>query len=223
MILVIEDDAAIQTVLRVALRGAGFDDVRAAARGDEGLRKARAERPDLVLLDLMLPGMDGLAVCRAIRADPDIARTPVVMLTAKGEERDIVKGLELGADDYVTKPFSPSVLVARLKAVLRRGGSAAAGARTELDGLVLDAAAHRVTLDGAAVTLTPSEYGVLALLLAHAGRVYTRGQIIDAVRGDDKAVTDRTVDVQLVGLRRKLGDWARHIEAVRGVGYRLSR
>ena len=222
-ILAIEDDAAIRTVLRVTLKGAGFTDVRTAARGDEGLRKARAERPDLVLLDLMLPGMDGFAVCRAIRADPDIARTPVVMLTARGEERDIVKGLELGVDDYITKPFSPPVLVARLRAVLRRGGSAATDARTELDGLVLDAAAHRVTLDGADVALTPGEYGVLALLLAHAERVYTRGQIIDTVHGNGKAVTDRAVDVQLVGLRRKLGAWARHIEAVRGVGYRLSR
>ena len=223
MILVIEDDAAIRAVLRAALKGAGFADVRMAARGDEGLKKARAERPDLVLLDLMLPGMDGLAVCRAIRADAAIGATPLVMLSAKGSARDIVKGLGAGADDYITKPFAPSVLVARLKAVLRRGGFAAAGVRRELDGLVLDEAAHRVTLRGAAVVLTPGEYGVLALLMAHAERVYTRGQIINAVHGGDKAVTDRAVDVQLVGLRRKLGAWAPHIEAVRGVGYRLSR
>ena len=212
-IVIVEDDAAIRSVLRVLLRGAGFTHIKEAERGDDGLKLIREVRPSLVLLDLMLPGLDGFSVCRRIREIKEIASTPVIMLTARSDETDVVRGLECGADDYVTKPFSRQVLLARIRAVLRRP-EAVKGGLTEFSGLVLDPDSHTVVLTG-------SEYNVLSLLLLRPERVYTREQIIDHTQNADKTVTERAVDVQIVGLRRKLGTWARHIETIRGVGYRF--
>ena len=220
-IVIIEDDPGIRTVLRMALKGAGFADVVAEERGDCGLKTVLRERPSLVILDLMLPGMDGLAVCREIRRTPSVAATPIVMLTAKSAEEDIVRGLELGADDYVTKPFSNAVLIARIRAALRRP-AAAHGPSVSVSGLVLDGTARSATVGSTSLSLTRSEFDLLKVLVSHPGRVYTRPQILDAIQSEDKDVTDRTVDTLMVGLRRKLGAWAAHVETIRGIGYRLT-
>ena len=219
-IVIIEDDAAIRSVLRVLLRGAGFTHIKEAENGDDGLKLVREVRPSLVLLDLMLPGLDGFSVCRRIREIKETASIPVIMLTARSEEGDIVRGLECGADDYVTKPFSRQVLLARMRAVLRRPETVKGGS-SEFDGLVLDSESHTVSLNGVQLNLTGSEYKVLSLLLLRPERVYTRAQIIDHTMDEDKSVTERAIDVQIVGLRRKLGAWAEHIETIRGVGYRF--
>ena len=218
-ILIVEDDSTIRTILQMLLRSVGFTHVRSAARGDEGLDAIRREPPQLVLLDLMLPGLDGLTVCRRVREDPTLADVRIIMLTAKSEDEDVVRGLELGADDYVTKPFSREVLLARINAVLRRNDPLAAG--RDLDGLRIDSRAGSATLNGELLTLTRGEFRLVALLASRPGRVYTRSQTIDAVQDEEKSVTERTVDVQLVGLRKKLGAWASHIETIRGVGYRV--
>ena len=219
-IVILEDDPGIRTVLKLALRGAGFPHVHEADRGDLGLAMVFQEKPALVLLDLMLPGLDGLTICRRIRETPSVATTPIIMLTAKTSEEDVIRGLELGADDYVTKPFSKTVLLARIKAVLRRP-SACVDTLHSLDGLTIDESSYAVTLDSKPLDLTRTEFNLLRLFVNHQGRVYTRAQIIDLTQDEDKAVTDRTVDTQMVGLRRKLGDWAKHIETIRGVGYRM--
>lgn len=220
-IVIIEDDPGIRTVLRLALKGAGFTDVIAEERGDKGLEIVLRERPVLVILDLMLPGMDGLAVCREIRRTPAVAATPIVMLSAKSTEEDIVRGLELGADDYVTKPFSKAVLIARVRAALRRPASTR-GSAIAVSGLVLDEATRSATIGAAPLVLTRSEFDLLKTLVSHPGRVYSRSMILDAIQNEDKDVTDRTVDTLMVGLRRKLGAWAAHVETIRGVGYRLT-
>ena len=219
-IVIIEDDAAIRSVLRVLLRGAVYTLIKEAERGDDGLKLVRELRPSLVLLDLMLPGLDGFTVCRRIRETKEIASTPVIMLTARSEEGDVVRGLECGADDYVTKPFSRQVLLARIRAVLRRPESVKES-DPDFDGLVLNSDSRSVTLNGKTLSLTGSEYRVLSLLLSRPERVYTRAQIIDLTQNAGKDVTDRAVDVQVVGLRRKLGAWADHIETIRGAGYRF--
>ena len=218
-IAVIEDDETIRTLLQMLLKNAGFTSVRTAERGDTGFDLVRRHKPDLVLLDLMLPGLDGLSVCRRIRETPALAQTRILMLTAKSEDADIVRGLELGADDYVTKPFSRSVLLARIQAVLRR--PAPVGGGEAFDGLVLDEEARTARLGETEIPLTHAETRTLALLLSSPGRVHTRQRILDAVKGVEQAVTERTVDVQMVGLRRKLSPWSAHIETVRGIGYRL--
>ena len=218
-ILIVEDDSTIRTILQMLLRSEGFTHVRSAARGDEGLEAIRREPPQLVLLDLMLPGIDGLTLCRRVREDPTLADVRIIMLTAKSEDEDVVRGLELGADDYVTKPFSREVLLARIHAVLRRNDPLAAG--RDLDGLRIDTRAGSASLNGELLTLTRGEFRLIALLASRPGRVYTRSQIFDAMQDEEKSVTERTVDVQLVGLRKKLGDWASHIETIRGVGYRV--
>lgn len=218
-ILVIEDDATIRTILGMTLKNAGFERVKSVARGDEGLEQIRQTRPSLVLLDLMLPGLDGLTVCRRVRENPELAETRIIMLTAKSENEDIVRGLDMGADDYVTKPFSREILLARIHAVLRRQDPMSSG--KTLDGLLLDEAGTAARLGDTVLTLTRLEFRILALMVARPGRVYTRQQIIDATQGEDRLVTERTVDVQIVGLRKKLGDWATHIETIRGVGYRV--
>ena len=218
-ILIVEDDPTIRTLLQMMLKAAGFTHVKTATRGDDGLEAIRRDRPSLVLLDLMLPGVDGLTVCSRVRSDPELADVRILMLTAKSEDEDIVRGLELGADDYVTKPISREVLLARINAVLRRNDPMAAG--KTLDGLLIDERGGAAILDGTVLTLTRGEFRLLALLSSRPGRVYTRAQIIDMVQDEEKSVTERTVDVQLVGLRKKLGDWAAHIETIRGVGYRV--
>ena len=220
-IVIVEDDSTIRCILEMALKGAGYVHVQSAARGDDGLALVRRVRPSLLLLDLMLPGLDGLDVCRAVRSTPELADTRIIMLTARSESADIVRGLELGADDYVTKPFDRAVLLARIHAVLRRGDSIAEG--RPFDGLLLDEQAFIAKLDGNEISLTPAEFRILALLVSRPGRVHTRSRILDAMQTDaaKDAVTERTVDVMMVALRKKLGLWAAHIETVRGIGYRV--
>jgi two-component system phosphate regulon response regulator PhoB len=221
-ILVVDDEEDILELLDYNLTKEGYRVLRAAS-GEKALEIAKADRPDLIVLDLMLPGLDGLEVCKRMRAERKTADIPIVMLTAKGEEADIVLGLELGADDYVTKPFSPRVLTARVRAVLRRRAKAAseADAPIKIGGIEIDTGRHDVVADGKPVRLTFTEYEILSFLARRPGWVFTRYQIVEAVRGEEYAVTDRSVDVQIVGLRKKLGKHGDRIETVRGVGYRF--
>ena len=220
-ILVVEDDPSIRRVIVLALKSGGYTDVTETADGDAALEAAFRTRMDLVLLDLMLPGLDGISVCRRLRTNPETAEVAIVMLTARGAECDIVSGLDAGADDYITKPFSKEVLLARIRAALRKD-ERRSEERLTLDGLLLDDGTHQVTLDGTEMKLTLTEYRILELLLRHPGRVFDRALIIDRISGGEKTVTERTIDVQMYGLRRKLGLWARHLETIRGVGYRLN-
>lgn len=221
-ILVVEDEDDILELVRYNLEKEGYG-VTSVASGEGGLRTAKSTLPDLVLLDLMLPGIDGLEVCRFLKNDPKTGHIPIVMLTARSEEADIVTGLELGADDYITKPFSPRVLIARVRAVLRRGSKErATGTQTiKIHDMVIHPGRHEVLLKNQPVELTFTEFGILHFLARHPGWVFTRSQIVDAVHGDDYPVTDRAVDVQIVGLRKKLGSCGPYIETVRGIGYRL--
>ena len=221
-VLAVEDDRDILELLTFNLERDGYE-VTGVTTGEDGVDAARSESPDIVLLDLMLPGIDGLEVCRRLKADPDTANIPVIMVTAKGEESDIVTGLELGADDYVTKPFSPKVLVARMRAVLRRREKAVVKEDDvlKIDGIVIHPGRHEVTVDEERVGLTFTEFRILHILARRRGWVFTRQQIVDAIHGEHYPVTDRAVDVQIVGLRRKLGRSGELIETVRGVGYRL--
>jgi len=224
-ILIIEDDTDIQELLRYNLDRSGYD-VVVAASGELGLLEAREGAPDLVLLDLMLPKIDGLAVCKLLKDDPATAGIPIIMLTAKGEESDIVVGLETGAEDYVTKPFSPRVLLARIRAVLRRGSGQASvdeNAVVDLCDLVIHPGRHEVVVAGKTVDLTATEFSILHFLARKPGWVFTRYQIVNGIRGEGYGVTDRSVDVQIVGLRKKLGTAADCIQTVRGVGYRFRR
>jgi two-component system phosphate regulon response regulator PhoB len=220
-ILIVEDEHDIAELLRYNLTRDGFRTV-VAADGQAGLAAA-ARLPDLMLLDLMLPKMDGLEVCRMLKKNPKTAHIPVIMLTAKGEESDVITGLELGADDYITKPFSVKLVLARVRAALRRGKEPATPqtAVLRIHDMEINPGRREVLIKGKPLTLTFSEFGILHLLAGRPGWVLTRGQIVDAVRGEDYAVTDRAVDVQIVGLRRKLGKHAEFIETVRGVGYRF--
>ncbi|MCW2962072.1 MAG: phoB 2 [Thermoleophilia bacterium] len=235
-IVVIEDEEAIRDVIEWNLQREGFD-VSTARDGRAGLDLVRSAAPQLVVLDLMLPELDGLDVCRAMRADAAMREIPVIMLTAKGDESDIVLGLGVGADDYVSKPFSPKELVARVQAVLRRNrGSVPAeenGAasepedtadpdqrRVELGGVIVDPARHEVLVDGVDVRLTRTELRLLHALLRSPGRVFSREQLVVRVMGDNAWVTDRTIDVHVRAVRRKLDTHAEVVETIRGVGYR---
>jgi two-component system phosphate regulon response regulator PhoB len=227
-VLVVEDEADIRELVRYNLTKSGFE-VIGVATGEEALAAAQDGTPDLVVLDLMLPGMDGLTVCQRLKRDFRTASIPIIMVTAKGEESDVVRGLNHGADDYVTKPFSPQVLVARVQAVLRRFLARTAeeddrqpsGKTIALHDLVIHPRRHEVLVGGKPVELTATEFRVLELLAASPGWVYTRQQILDGVHGQNYAITERAVDVQIVGLRKKLGTAGRYIETVRGVGYRF--
>lgn len=222
-ILVIDDEADLVTVVKYNLEREGWK-VRSAGDGAAGLEAARRDLPDLVVLDLMLPGMDGLEVCRKLRAEPRTARIPVIMLTAKGGESDRVVGLEMGADDYVSKPFSPRELVARVKAVLRRAAAPAEegeGAPLAHGGIKVDPGRHEVLVKGKPVTLTATEFRLLHTLLRRPGQVFTRDRLIDGAIGEDAHVVDRTIDVHVTALRKKLGKAGALIETVRGVGYRV--
>jgi len=227
-ILIVEDEAAIQQLVSYNLIKAGFN-VSCADTGEEALEFLLRESIDCVLLDLMLPGMSGLEVCETIRRKSEQSGRyiPIVMLTAKGEEEDIVTGLDYGADDYVTKPFSPKVLIARIKAVLRRGFEKQKSESEDdqstilVDELEINKGRHEVKLRGDMLHLTMTEFGILALLAAKPGWVFTRQQIIDSVRGYDFLITPRAIDVQIFGLRKKMGDSGSLIETVRGVGYRF--
>jgi len=221
-ILVVDDEEDILELVKYNLEREGFQ-ITCADSGEKALKCTRYERPDLIVLDLMLPGIDGLEVARRLKQDQKTAVIPIVMLTAKGEEADIVTGLELGADDYITKPFSPRVLIARIKAVLRRQSTQPKDPDQILNigNLTIDSGRRTVSAAGNNVDLTFSEFQILLYLAARPGWVFTRAQIVDAVRGDNYPVTDRSVDVQIAGLRKKLGLHGDYIETVRGVGYRF--
>lgn len=221
-ILVIDDEEDILELIRHNLARDGYQ-VVCASTGESALNKARSESLDLIVLDLMLPGIDGLEVARNLKNDSKTRQIPIVMLTAKGEEADIVTGLELGADDYITKPFSPRVLIARIRAVIRRNSNQTEDNDTsfQIHDLAIHPGKRIVEANGSPVELTYTEFQVLYFLAKRPGWVFTRSQIVDAVRGTDYPVTDRSVDVQIVGLRKKLGRWGDYIETVRGVGYRF--
>ena len=221
-ILIVDDEEDILELVAYNLDREGYHTVRAAS-GEDALKKTRSEMPNLILLDLMLPGIDGLEVMKALKGDSATAHIPTVMLTAKGEEADIVTGLELGADDYITKPFSPRVLLARVRAVLRRktDPSLPSSSVLRIHDLEIHQGRRSVTARGNPVDLTFTEFQILSFLAARPGWVFTRTRIVDAVRGDSYPVTDRSVDVQIVGLRKKLGPCGTYIETVRGVGYRF--
>ncbi len=221
-ILLVEDEAAIRGMLRLALQQAGFALLEAGdvPEADAVLRQAPV---DLILLDWMLPGISGIDYARRLRREGHTRAIPIIMLTAKGEEEDRVLGLETGADDYITKPFSPRELIARIKAVLRRTAPQKAGEAVRAGGLVLDPNAHAVTFEGRAVALGPTEFRLLHFLMAHPGRVHTRQQLLDAVWGFNAFVEERTVDVHILRLRKALPESCRaFIQTVRGVGYRFS-
>ena len=220
-ILVIDDERDLIELVRYNLDKEGFD-VLAASDGMSGLEIATKHKPDLVVLDLMMPGMDGLEVCRRMRADDRTRRIPVIMLTAKAGETDRIVGLEMGADDYVTKPFSPRELVARVKAVLRRTSDQQEPAEMIRRGeLAIDAKRHEVTYAGQPVALTATEFRILRFLASRPGRVVSREDIIDSALGREAAIFDRTIDVHVTALRKKLGSGGVQIETVRGFGYKF--
>lgn len=221
-ILAVDDEEDILELLRFNLTKEGFA-VVCAGSGEEALKLTRLEKPELILLDLLLPGMDGLEVARRLKSDPATKEIPIIMVSAKGEEADIVTGLEVGAEDYITKPFSRKVVIARVRAVLRRKTAAPADDQEVLTvhDLTIHPGRREVLVKGKPVVLTFTEFGIVNFLARRPGWVFTRSQIVDAVKGDEYFVTDRAVDVQIVGLRKKLGSAAKVIETVRGVGYRF--
>ena len=222
-VLVVEDDADIRELMRYNLERDGYKVVECASAEDAHLFLEK-KFVDIILLDLMLPGCDGCAFCRKIRALEKTSHIPVIMVTARNEDADIVAGLEVGADDYLTKPFSARVLLARVKAVLRRCAVEPVDSQNviTLGPIEIDRKYHSVKVDGKALILTLSEFKILDLFVRRPGIVFSRYQIVDAVHGEDYPVTDRSVDVQIVGLRRKLGKHSSLIETVRGVGYRMT-
>lgn len=220
-ILVVDDEEDIRELVQLNLAREGYS-VLTCETGEQALETARSKLPNLVVLDLMLPGIDGLEVCRELKNDPKTRNIPVVILTAKGEESDIVAGLELGGDDYVTKPFSGKVLVARIRRILRRMAQEYDDkAVMKIDELTIDPTRRRVLIGEKQIELTFTEFNILYLLARRRGFVFTRYKIVDALHGSDYPVTDRAVDVQIVALRKKLGPYSKYIETVRGVGYRF--
>jgi len=221
-ILVVDDEEDILELLTYNLAREGYQ-VTGSLTGEDALKQIRSIAFDLIVLDLMLPGIDGLEVTKILKNDPKARNIPILMLTAKGEEADIVTGLELGADDYITKPFSPRILIARIRAALRRKSEKPVdeSALIRIHELEIDPGRRSVSAGGNPIELTFTEFQVLLILAKRPGWVFTRSQIVDAVRGDDYPVTDRSVDVQIVGLRKKLSSFGKYIETVRGVGYRF--
>ena len=224
-VLVVDDEDDLLELVRYNLAKDGYD-VECVGSGEQALQSARTNPPDLVVLDLMLPAVDGLEVCRRLKTDPKTRDILIVMLTAKGEEADMVAGLERGADDYIAKPFSPRVLSARVRALLRRDESRRLEEReTTIDvhELSIHPGRHEATLVGHLLELTYTEFALLTFLAKRPGWAFSRAQIVDAVKGADYPVTERSVDVQVAGLRRKMGDHGHYIETVRGVGYRFRK
>ena len=220
-ILIVEDDVSLAEIVAYNIGQSGYE-VVLARDGQEGLRQAQLKAPDLIILDLMLPGIDGLEVCRSLRSDPVTADTLVLMLTAKSEETDEVVGFSVGADDYVTKPFSVKVLVERVKALLRRREDRSDTRETvTCFGVTVDRRRHRATIDNVPIELTPSEFGLLNALVRQPGRAFSRDELIDAALGENTIVLERTIDVHIRALRKKMGENAGLIETVRGVGYRF--
>jgi two-component system alkaline phosphatase synthesis response regulator PhoP len=226
VILSVEDEEDIQELVSYNLVKAGFH-VLCAESGEEAIEKLGSSNPDLVILDLMLPGINGLDVCKTMKRIDSLKEIPIIMLTAKGEEIDIITGLDLGADDYVSKPFSPKILIARIKAVLRKKSENSLrrikeeDSKIVKDNLVIDPVRYEVKVDGNRVKLTVTEFNILKMLAQRASWVFTRQQIIDAVKGYEFSVTPRAVDVHIFSLRSKLGKAGKKIESVRGSGYRL--
>lgn len=225
-IVIIEDEPDIIEVMSYNLKREGFL-VSSSRRGDEGISLVRKQSPSLVLLDLMLPGTDGLSVCQQLKADPMTREIPIIMVSAKGEESDVVIGLGLGADDYIAKPFSPRELLARVKAVLRRSllqqdqQKEQQKSRLQIDELTIDALRHEVAISGEPIKLTATEFKLLYQLAAQPGRAFSREQLLNRVIGDGVVVVDRNIDVHVRSVRKKLGDYSRMIETIRGVGYRF--
>ena len=224
LIIVVEDEPDIREIMLYNLRREGYE-AEGFESGSEGLEAIRAKQPNLVILDLMLPGMDGLTVCQQVRAEAAIKATPIIIVSAKEEESDVVIGLGLGADDYVPKPFSPRELLARVKAVLRRSQQTDQGDQHErvvIGDLIIDLEKHSVTIGGQLVKLTATEFKLLYQLASHPGRAYTREQLLNRVVGDGVVVVDRNIDVHIRAVRKKIGSYADHIQTVRGVGYRFA-
>ncbi len=222
-IIVIEDEGDILELIEYNLLREGYT-VLTSRNGEKGFQMVREQAPDLVLLDLMLPGLDGIEVCRRLKSDPVTRSIRVLMVTAKGEESEVVLGLGVGADDYVVKPFSPKVLIARVDAVLRRGSLKEGGGRGERivqPGLVIDSARHEVQVDGQPVSLTATEFRLLHFLASYPGRVFKRDQLLNRVIGENAFVHDRNIDVHIRAIRKKLDRHRNRIETIRGVGYRF--
>ncbi|MBM3970741.1 MAG: response regulator transcription factor [Planctomycetes bacterium] len=220
-ILIIEDERSLIDILSYNLSREGFD-VSASSDGAEGLRRAQASVPDLVLLDLMLPGLDGLQICRQLRSDPKTQGIRILMVTAKSEEVDEIVGFNMGADDYVAKPFKIKPLISRIKALLRRPSvEPVSGEVISVAGIEVDRTLHTATLDGEEMQLTPTEFKMLWTLMRRPGRPYSRNELLDNARGEDANALERTIDVHVRSLRQKLGDRGCLIETVRGIGYRF--
>ena len=220
-IIVVEDEPDLVDVVTYNLKREGYL-VLAAQRGDEGINLIRSERPDLVLLDLMLPGMDGLSICRQMKSDTSLSEIPIIIASAKGEESDVVIGLEMGADDYLAKPFSPRELLARIKAVLRRGAPRdVIRERLVIRGLVIDSGKHEVRIEDEIVSLTSTEFKLLHHLASSKGRAFSREQLLNKVVGMGVVVVDINIDVHIRAVRKKLGNHSNMIQTIRGVGYRF--
>ena len=223
-ILIADDEPSIRELVRMALEEANLTEIIEAENGKDAIEKTERYQPSLVLLDWMMPEMDGLTVCRTLKMQDNTRPIPIIMLTAKSEESDIVLGLEMGAVDYITKPFSRKILIARVRAHLREQSEWSSASEIRQGSLLINAEQHSCKLDGKNVDLTFSEFEILSLFAKHPGRVYTRNQIIQRIKGDGYPVTERSVDVQIVNLRKKLGEWGSdHIETIRGIGYRLKQ
>ena len=225
-ILIVDDEEDILELIDFNLVREGYK-VTGVLTGEDAIKAVQNEHIDLMILDLMLPGIDGFEVTKQIKNSPDIPDVPIVILSAKGEEADVVTGLELGADDYISKPFSPKILIARVRSILRRKTDRSAKEpeqepqQIHIFDIMIDSGKYKVDIDGRNIDLTYSEFNILSFLARRPGWVFTRQQIVDAVRGENYAVTERSIDVQIVGLRKKLGDHGNYIETVRGIGYRF--
>ena len=220
-ILIVDDEEDVLELVQFNLEKDGYK-TETAVSGEEALKKAKAKRPDLIILDLMLPGIDGLEVCKKLKSDTKTEGIPVIMLTAKSEEADIITGLELGAQDYITKPFSPKVLIARVRRILQKSiVHDLKKTPVKIHELIIDPARHEVLIKNKPVELTFTEFSILYTLAKRPGLVFTRYQIVDSIRGEDYLVTDRAIDVQIVSLRKKLGPCGKYIETVRGIGYKF--
>ena len=222
-LLVVEDEDDIRELIAFNLEMSNFE-VLKARDGEEAIQIAEKELPDTIILDVMLPGMDGFEVCRYLKKNVSTKEIPIIMLTARSEDSDVVTGLELGADDYITKPFSPRILIARVHAAVRRRsetGETLTPRQIKIHDILIDFPRHEVYVKGENVNLSATEFAILKFLVTNPGWVFSRSQIIDAVKGGNYPVTPRSVDVQILGLRKKLGNEGRFIETVRGVGYRL--
>lgn len=221
-ILIVDDEEDILELVQYNVEREGYQTL-CAVTGEQALQIVQTDKVDLVILDLMLPGINGLEVAKSIKRNPQKADIPIIMLTAKGEETDIITGLELGADDYITKPFSPKILLARIRAVIRKNRNQVEDTDAVLHhhGISIHPGRRVIKINGKSVDLTYTEFQILYYLAGRPGWVFTRTQIVDAVRGDNYSVTDRSVDVQMVGLRKKLGPYGKCLETVRGVGYRF--